>query len=223
MYSDKERFGQDPFTVVRSKSCFRDPLKWKSGRVFTCSWSDFFIEQADAWRDEAWDIIRHTPHLTYQILTKRPGRIADHLPKDWGEGWPHVWLGVSVESQKYADERIPVLVKVPAKIRFLSIEPLLESISLRWMAVFGKPYAAQRKDSDRTNHLDGLRKLDWVIVGGESGPNRRPFSAEWAIKLRDECKEAGTKFFMKQMGGRTPAEGKAAIPPELNIQEFPEL
>src|SRR6185437_1579859 len=178
MYREKKQYGQQPDLVVRSKTTFNSPLKWKSGRVFTCSWSDFFIEQADAWRDEAWDIIRHTPHLTYQILTKRPGRIADHLPKDWGEGWPHVWLGVSVESQKYADERIPVLVKVPAKIRFLSIEPLLESISLRWMAVFGKPYAAQRKDSDRTNHLDGLRKLDWVIVGGESGPNRRPFSAE---------------------------------------------
>lgn len=200
MYRDKKRYGQDPAIVVRSKTTFNDPLKWKSGRVFTCSWSDFFIEQADGWRDEAWDVIRRTPHLTYQILTKRPERIAGHLPADWGTGWPNVWLGVSVEDEDYADQRIPLLVQTPAAIRFLSMEPLLGPVSLRWMPVFGKPYACQRKDSNSTKHLDGLKQIDWVICGGESGPEARMFRSEWAKVLLEECREARVPFFLKQMG-----------------------
>lgn len=100
MYRDQARYGQDPRVVTRSKTTFRDPFRWKTPkRIFTCSWSDFFHGSADPWRDQAWDIIRQTPHHTYLILTKRPGRIPRHLPSDWGDGWPHVWLGVSVESQ----------------------------------------------------------------------------------------------------------------------------
>jgi protein gp37 len=114
MYREKKQYGQNPMLVQRSKTKFNEPLKWNSGRVFTCSWSDFFIEEADAWRPEAWEIIRKTPQLTYQILTKRPERIAAHLPADWGDGYSNVWLGVSVESQKYANERIPLLLKTPA-------------------------------------------------------------------------------------------------------------
>lgn len=85
MYRDKKRYGQDPMVVVRSKpGTFRKPLQWKQpAKVFTCSWSDFFIEQADNWIDDAWNIIRQTPHLTYQILTKRPENIKDRLPEDW--------------------------------------------------------------------------------------------------------------------------------------------
>jgi hypothetical protein len=80
--------------------------------------------------DEAWAIIKATPHLTYQILTKRPERIAGHLPADWGEGYPNVWLGTSVENQTYADARIPLLLAAPAKTKFLSCEPLLGSLDL---------------------------------------------------------------------------------------------
>src|SRR3990172_778380 len=96
MYRDMERYGKDPKVVTRAKpATFNSPLKWtEPQRVFTCSWSDYFIEQADEWRDEAWDIIRRTPHLTYQILTKRPENIFDRLPADWGNGWPNVFLSV---------------------------------------------------------------------------------------------------------------------------------
>jgi protein gp37 len=235
MYREKKQYGQNPMLVQRSKTKFNEPLKWNSGRVFTCSWSDFFIEEADAWRPEAWEIIRKTPQLTYQILTKRPERIAAHLPADWGDGYSNVWLGVSVESQKYANERIPLLVQAPAAMRFLSIEPLLEKVSLRWMAVFGQPYPASRKDSSTTDHLDGLRKLDWVIVGGESGSGARPMWIKWAQDLRDECKEAGVSFFMKQLGSahKSWSDGKreykitgkgdnpAEWPEDLRVQEFP--
>src|SRR3990167_1053022 len=155
MFSEQKRHGRDPSVVVRSKTTFDAPLKWKAPNdgtgnlVFTCSWSDWFHKDADPWRDEAWDIIRRTPHLTYQILTKRPERIAEHLPKMCfscgvsdtihaeamvhshgfqGWPWPNVWLGTSIETQQYAEKRIPILTSVPAKVHFLSCEPLLGPI-----------------------------------------------------------------------------------------------
>ena len=145
MYRDKDRYGQDPTKVLRSKTNFRAPLKWKDKKlVFTCSWSDWFIAEADGWRDDAWEIIRRTPHLTYQILTKRPERILDHLPDFFGE-LDNVWIGCSVESQKQVD-RIDYLVDL-ACTTFVSFEPLIGPIA--W--------------NDRMN------ALDWMIIGGESG------------------------------------------------------
>src|SRR5688572_24986243 len=97
MFREKRQYGQNPELVVRSKTKFRDPLRWhEPERVFTCSWSDFFHVAADPWRPDAWQIIRDTPHLTYQILTKRPGRIRRCLPDDWGAGYPNVWLMTTV-------------------------------------------------------------------------------------------------------------------------------
>ena len=217
MYREKERYGQNPFIPVRSKTTFQAPLKWTSGRVFTCSWSDFFIEQADDWREDAWDIIRRTPHLSYQILTKRPERMTGHLPKDWGSGWSHVWLGVSVENQAYADERIPILCRTPAAIRFLSIEPQLEDV---WIepTLMGQ---------------DSCGRPDWVICGGESGHGARPFDIRWADSLRQQCKRADVAFFLKQFGSRPNSGGlpirvtgagadPAEWPEYLRVQQFPD-
>lgn len=206
MYRDKERYGQDPTTVLRSKTKFRDPLKWKDpARVFTCSWSDWFIEEADEWRDDAWRIIKDTPHLTYQILTKRPENIADRLPVDWGEGYKNVWLGVSVENQDVADTRIPQLLKTPAQVRFLSVEPLLDAVSFRWAKWDGNYEPGWRDRAHNPNHLDGLRKLDWIIVGGESGNESgryryRPSHLEWYAEVVRQCGEAGVPVFVKQLG-----------------------
>jgi protein gp37 len=232
MYREKIRYGQDPRQVVRSKTTFNAPLKWSNGRVFTCSWSDFFIEQADEWRGEAWDVIRRTPHLTYQILTKRPERILEHLPADWGKGWPNVWLGVSAEDQKHAEARIPQLLDVPAVVRFLSAEPLLGPIDLSFpIKVF----------ECRECHFDGstefsktcchCSRLDWVIIGGESGPKARPMEIAWAYRLISQCKAADVKVFMKQIGARPKFSfplhitGAGADPAEwpiqLRVQEFP--
>jgi protein gp37 len=131
MFREQKQYGRDPNVVTRSKTTFHNPLSWKEpALVFTCSWSDFFIEEADPWREEVWDIIRKTPQLTYQILTKRPENIMDRLPKDWGNGWPNVWIGVSAEDQKNANKRIRVLTQIPAKIRFISYEPALSLIDL---------------------------------------------------------------------------------------------
>ncbi|MCO5334929.1 MAG: phage Gp37/Gp68 family protein [Pyrinomonadaceae bacterium] len=165
MFRDKKRFGHDPNVVVRSKDAtFYAPLKWKEPRkIFTCSWSDFFIEEADEWRDEAFAIMALTPQHTYQILTKRPERMAVYFndpqvrkniysAAHYGENailekgfrliynrlevhdhtWPlpNVWLGVSVEDQRTASVRIPLLLQTPAAVRFLSIEPLLGPVDL---------------------------------------------------------------------------------------------
>jgi len=125
MFRDQRRWGLDPEIVVRNKTTFNDPLKWKDpALVFTCSWSDWFIQDADVWRDEAWRMIRATPHLTYQILTKRPKLIPERLPADWGDGYPNVWLGVSVESRDWVG-RLDDLARIPATVRFVSYEPAL--------------------------------------------------------------------------------------------------
>ncbi|MDP1891488.1 MAG: DUF5131 family protein, partial [Gemmatimonadaceae bacterium] len=118
MFRDKKRYGNDPEVVIRSKpATFNKPLSWREpARVFTCSWSDWFHEAADGWRDEAWDIVRRTPHLTYQILTKRPERILAHLPWGaYGDPWPNVWLGVSLENQRWV-ERADLLATIPAAV-----------------------------------------------------------------------------------------------------------
>lgn len=186
MFTEQRRYGHDPEVVRRSKTKFSDPLKWKEPKViFTCSWSDWFHKDADPWRDEAWEIIRQTPQHTYQILTKRPGRILRHLPADWGEGYPNVWLGTSVEDEG-AEYRIGHLLNAPARIRFLSCEPLLGRVDVSPL---------------RIQHYVPDRQIHWVIVGGESGPNSRPMDLEWVREIRDNCALSGVAFFLKQLGG----------------------
>lgn len=210
MYRDKKRYGQDPTTVIRSApATFSAPLKWKEpARVFVCSWSDFFIEEADPWRDEAWEIIRKTPHLTYQILTKRAENIQDRLPPDWP--LENVWLGVTAENQKQLESRLPYLLVTGAPVKFVSVEPMLGPMSFRWggwILYPSRPTGSEQYDS--------LRVLDWVICGGESGPDAREMKTEWAAELKRQCSEAGVPFFMKQMTAGAP------IPEELQGQEFP--
>jgi len=181
MYREQRRYGRDPTVVVASKTTFNDPLKWKDGRrIFTCSWSDFFIEEADPWRARAWDIISQTPRHVYQILTKRPERIADHLPRDWP--LPNVWLGVTVENRRHGLPRMDILRKIPARLRFFSAEPLLEDLGL----------------------LD-LKGFDWAIIGGESGPKARRMHPDWARHIRDQCIAANVPVFFKQWGEFDPS------------------
>lgn len=191
MFAEKRRYGQDPEKVVRSKTKFNDPLKWADpAYVFTCSWSDFFHAVADPWRAEVWDIIKRTPHLTYQILTKRHGRIARNLPADWGEGYPNVWLGVSTETQHWADKRIPVLLDIPARVRWISAEPLLGPIDLT-------PYLSATEEG---------RGLDWVVVGGESGKGHRPMEVAWADEIARRCLDASVPLWTKQDSGPQPGQ-----------------
>lgn len=154
-------------------------------KVFSNSLSDFFDNKAaSTWRREAWHYIEQSPNLDFLILTKRPQNIAKMLPdpeagvKPWGDGWPNVWLGTTVENQEEADRRIPHLLAVPAAVRFLSCEPLLGAVDL----------------------TKGHPRINWVIAGGESGPGARPMHPDWARSLRDQCATAGLPFFFKQWG-----------------------
>lgn len=204
MFREQGRYGNDPEKVRRTKTTFLAPLKWtEPRRVFTCSWSDWFHPDADPWRPEAWDIIRKTPQHTYQILTKRPGLIKDRLPPDWGGGYPNVWLGVSVETQRQV-ERIMWLSWVPAAIRFVSFEPLLSAVSIA--------------DFEHSP----IRAFDWAIIGGESGPRCRPMDPQWAHDLIAQCRMRHIATFFKQMGGHPDKRGDpTAWPESLRIREFP--
>ncbi len=219
MYREKIRYGQEPDVVVRSKSqTFNAPLKWTEPEiVFTASWSDWFIREADDWRAEAWDIIKRTPHLFYLIFTKRPQNIPDRLPPDWGSGYPNVMLVVTTENQEEADRRIPKVLRIPAAYRGISAEPLLGPMDLEphlW------PQCIATKEEHDRDHDHGLwcdeRSLDWVVVGGESGPGARPMHPDWVRSLRDQCVAAGIPFFFKQWGEfreRTESDPKRLMDP----------
>lgn len=195
MFREQRQYGNDPELVRRSKTTFNKPLKWAEGKlVFTCSWSDWFHETADPWREDAWDIVRRCPQHTFQILTKRPELIADRLPADWGDGYPNVWLGVSVENSRYT-WRADVLREIPAALRFISAEPLLGSLFLKprpldRFAPAGSPTADDVSEGGAPTRerapLD-LTGIGWVIVGGESGfrKDARPLHPTWAREIRD--------------------------------------
>ena len=159
------------------------PARWRvPRRVFVNSMSDLFHDEVPFhFVGEIFlRMAKYDQHI-YQILTKRPERMLEYLRWDRSVHWPdHIWVGVSVENQYWAERRIPLLTKIPAKVRFLSVEPLLKAVELR-------------------SHLD---RIQWVIVGGESGPRSRPMNTEWATRIRDECLDAGVPFFFKQWGGR---------------------
>lgn len=202
--------GGNPNALIKSYSAFSKPYKWKkSALVFTCSMSDFFIEGADEWRPEAWEVIKNTPHLQYQIVTKRPERIKDHLPWDWGDGYPNVWLGVSGENEKLTNSRVKILLDIPAKVRFISAEPLLEDIC-----------------SDRNHSL--LRQLEWIIIGGESGNETgkyryRPMNPNWSLNLIKLCKKEGVACFNKQLGTYLAKKHKLKDRNGGNIKEWPKV
>jgi protein gp37 len=211
MFRDMKRYGLNPEEITKTKT-WGKPKQWnkeaeaekKPCLVFTCSWSDFFIEQADPWREEAWKIIKSTPWLQWQILTKRIKRVKKHLPEDWGEGYPNVWLGTSIESSTY-NWRADVLSEVPAKTRFISAEPLLASLV----------------KSDKHNAIN-LKGIHWLIAGGESGDEHRPMEIDWVKELRDLCVANKTAFYYKQESGFLPSKN----PPLLDgrtWEEYPEI
>lgn len=194
-----KRVGQNVWGPKADRRFFGDkhwsePLRWnadaaKTGerpRVFCASMADVFEDRRDL--DEArqrlWGLIEATPNLDWLLLTKRPEVIADLAP--WGAEWPdNVWLGTTVETQEWADKRLPILTAIPAKVRFISAEPLLGPVDLG-------------------QHATGL---DWVITGGESGPKARPSSPSWFRDLLNQCMAADVAFHFKQWGDWAPGQG----------------
>lgn len=200
----------------------------KPQKIFMCSMSDMFHKNVEhEWLIEIWRCMRDCQHLTFQVLTKRPRQMLEFtrwlsrhesLGDNWNSVYGHVWLGTSVENQNVADERIPVLAQVQAKVRFLSCEPLLEDINLKL-----------KRD-----------RLQWVIVGGESGSGARGCAVSWIRSVVEQCQVAHVPVWVKQTGaapimeeGQNPSTFSAAIkcdrkgealeclPDELKVREFP--
>jgi protein gp37 len=177
--------------VVLHPERLRKPLSWREPRmVFVISMSDLFHERIPTgFLRQVLDVMEACPQHTFQVLTKRPERALAHLSA-YRKVLPNVWVGVSIETAQFA-WRASVLREVPAAVRFISAEPLLGSLF----------------DGGRAHWNLDLTGIDWLIAGGESGYGYRPMREEWALELRDACLEAGTAFFFKQWGGRTPKSG----------------
>jgi protein gp37 len=190
------RYGHNVWGPTRSRRFFseshwRQPHKWhqdalatgERARVFCASMADVFEDHPDiaAERDRLWSLITETPMLDWLLLTKRPENMRKFAP--WDGAWPsQVWAMTSVENQEMADKRLPLLLDVPAVVRGLSVEPLIGPVDLRpWLA-----------------------EVQWVIVGGESGPKSRPMHPSWVRDLRDQCLAADVPFFFKQWGNWIP-------------------
>jgi protein gp37 len=179
-----------------SDANWKKPLRWNReaetagvrARVFCASMADVFEDHPDVVEPRArlWPLIEQTPWLDWQLLTKRPENVVEMAP--WANGWPaNVWLGTSVENQEWANRRLPVLREIPAKIRFLSCEPLIGPVDL----------TAIRVGDAR---MWGIDWVDWVIVGGESGAKARHMDVGWALSLVEQCRDRDVPVHVKQLG-----------------------
>lgn len=211
---------------MMSENYWKQPRKWNKDaeadgvrrRVFCASMADVFEDHPDveAARRRLFNLIGSTMHLDWLLLTKRPENILRFLPETWGGNvLLNMWLGTSVENQAQAEKRIPELLKVPAKVHFLSCEPLLGPVDLsKWLPDLDKPYdyvpdgdapPGVYNPTTRQCYPDPADvDIEWLIAGGESGPHARPMHPEWARSLRDQCQATWVPFFFKQWGEYAP-------------------
>ena len=192
-----KRYGRDTNEVVRNKSNFNFPVKkdragqykLESGSfVRVCMTSDFFLEEADEWRKEAWDYIRQRPDVTFSLLTKRAQRIRECLPDDWANGWDNVTFSVSCENQKRLDERIPYLLELPSKHKWVSLKPFIGEIDMEKYLATGQ--------------------IESVLAGGENYLGSRPLHYEWVKKVHDACVKYNVQLIFGQTGNIFIKDGK---------------
>lgn len=212
MFSKAAAEGRDGSEILLNSEDFYTPVKKddsgnyivKSGEILRVSISsDFFLEEADVWREKAWDIIRTRKDVIFFLLTKRPERIADSLPSDWGDGWENVICAVSCENQRRADERIPVLMSLPFRHRFLMLSPLIGAISLAGLT---EPSG-----------------IDLVVCDEESYEGNRPCEKQWVADLREECRSRNLNFIFEGMSEEdmTYCGDDICFKLERNGREFP--
>lgn len=192
---------------IKRTQAFRYPLqKNKDGSykiqpgelIRVCMTSDFFLEEADEWREEAWDIMRVRRDVKFFILTKRPERIKDHLPDDWNDGWENIILNVTCENQTRADERMPIFLDIPAKHKGIMCAPLIADVDLsRWL------------DADT---------IEQVICGGENYDGARPCHYEWVKKIHDDCIQRNITFCFIETGTVFVKDGKTYHIPSKPLQ-----
>lgn len=211
------QWGPDAARRRTSGQTWAMPLKWNAQheaferehgrrqRVFCASLSDIFDNQAPPqWRRDAFDVMVHTPHLDWQLLTKRVGNVVRMVPPRWLLGeWPaNIWLGATIVNREEMLRDAPKLAVLPAPVRFWSCEPLLGDLG----------------------RVPANLLPDWIIAGGESGPNCRPCDVEWLRSLKDEAVAGGVPLFMKQRGGHPDKrENLVDFPDDLRIREWPNV
>ena len=224
----------------------------KPRAIFWNAHGDLFHENVpDEWIDKQFAAMALTPQHRHMVLTKRSARMREYFARNTEQMWteqdpwvritrwmeefdfsitdhswrlplPNVWLGVSVEDQRRADERIPDLLETPATIRFISAEPLLGPVDLEHIEYYPGFLKNALTGKEQGGHCPDGPGLDWVIVGGESGPNARPMHPDWARSLRDQCADAGVPFLFKQWGNWHPSRdhddvGCSASPPAIHV------
>ncbi len=196
VYRGDSKRGIDSSIVTKTKSFDLPVQKKRNGEykipsgalVYTCFTSDFFLEDADPWRAEAWDMIRARSDLRFLMITKRIDRLQEVLPDDWGDGYDHVTICCTVENQDRADYRLPIFRSAPVKHKIIICEPLLERIDLA-------PY-----------NIGSW--VEQVVAGGESGYGVRPCNFDWVMELRNVCVEQRVSFWFKQTGANFIKDGK---------------
>lgn len=207
MYFLDRKRGMDGSRVFRTQSGFSYPLqKGRDGRykirsgelIRVCMSSDFFLDDADAWRKEAWRIIKARSDVKFFLLTKRPERVREALPSDWGDGWENVFFNVTCENQQRADERIPLLLELPFKHKGIMTAPLIGSIEI------GKYLATGQ--------------IEQVIAGGENYDGARPCDFDWVKSLSEQCRTHDVTFCFIETGTEFIKDGKHYRIPSKRIQ-----
>ena len=197
VYRRDESIGKDA-SVVSKTGDFDLPVRRnrqggykltaEDGPVFACMTSDFFLEDADEWRQDCWNMIRERRDLQFHIITKRIDRFAQCLPPDWGDGWEHVTVCSTCEDQARTDCRLPILLSLPIRHREVISEPLLEKIDMERYLASGR--------------------IEQVTCGGESGPRARPCDLDWILEIRRQCVRCGVPFYFKQTGAVFVKDGR---------------
>ena len=197
VYRRDESIGKDASVVTKTGSYDLPVKRNRQGDyklspegdvVFTCMTSDFFLDEADEWRQGCWDMIRERDDLHFFIITKRIDRFEKCMPPDWGDGWDHVTICSTCENQDRVDFRLPILLDLPIKHRRVASEPMLEGINLEKYLETGR--------------------IEQVVCGGESGPKARPCDCEWIKEIRRECVKYQVPFYFKQTGAVFIKDGK---------------
>ncbi len=198
---------QDGSHIYKVKNNFKYPLKKnrdgsykvKSGeQLRVCMTSDFFLEEADKWRSEAWEIMKKRSDVVFFLLTKRPQRVEKCLPKDWGDGWENIFFHVTCENQKRADERIPILFDLPFKHKGIMVAPFIGRVEI-------ESYLKQNR-------------IEQVIAGGENYDGARPLRYEWVKSLYEQCAENDVTFHFFETGTRFIKDGKLYEMPDKQLQ-----
>lgn len=207
MYFLDRAHGKDGGDIYQAKTGFNYPLqrrrgggyKIKSGETIrVCMTSDFFLEEADKWREDAWDIIKTRSDVVFFLLTKRPELVRDRLPYDWGDGWENVFFNVTCENQSRADERIPLLLSLPFKHKGIMCAPFIGEINIEKYLSSGE--------------------IEQVVCGGENYGGARPCRFEWVESLRGQCERHNINFCFIETGTNFIKDGKRYFIPNKRVQ-----